>query len=202
MGHAGTLDPMATGLLIVLIGKATKKQDQFMKQAKRYEAEITLGATSTTDDAEGVISNTQHTTRNTQPGREEIKNVLERFMEEIEQVPPQYSAVKVEGKRAYKTARSGGSTELKARNVTIHSLKLVKYTYPILQVSCYVSSGTYIRSLARDIGEELGVGGYLSGLRRTEIGEYSVENATSPEKSREELETGLLSIEKLIDNGS
>lgn len=202
MGHAGTLDPMATGLLIVLVGKATKKQDQFMKQDKRYEAEITLGATSTTDDAEGTITSSKQQAAGSkgekeieQPTLEKVQKVLEQFTGDIEQVPPQYSAVKVGGKRAYKTARSGGATELKARNVAIHSLELKEYAYPLLRVSCYVSSGTYIRSLARDIGEELDTGGYLSQLRRTKIGEYSVEDAAVADATKEQLLERLNSVD-------
>lgn len=215
MGHAGTLDPMATGLLIVLIGKATKKQDQFMKQDKRYEAEVTLGATSDTDDVEGTVTSSPETALGAgkqlrdfardrqvapmfssgQAGSKDkketeqltlkkVQKTLEQFTGEIEQVPPQHSAIKVDGKRAYKTARAGGATQLKARKVTIHDLQLHEYEYPVLRITCSVSSGTYIRSLARDIGVALGTGAYLSALRRTRIGEYTVEQAVTPEAPR------------------
>lgn len=196
VGHAGTLDPMATGLLILLVGKATKQQDKFTKLDKEYEAEITLGATSTTDDAEGAIApgSMKYEVGSKKPSEKELRKVLKQFTGEIEQVPPQYSAIKVGGKRAYKTARAGGSTELKPRRVTIYGFKNVEYEYPVIKFTVRVSTGTYIRSLARDIGEALETGAYLSGLRRTSIGSYSVKNAASPEVDREEL------LERIIDN--
>lgn len=175
VGHSGTLDPMATGLLILLIGKATKQQDTFMKLDKSYEAEITLGATSDTDDAEGEIQKTDTGAR--VPTNQELEDVLKEFTGEIEQVPPAYSAVKTGGQRAYKEARAGKTVKLEPRSVTVHDLNLLEYHYPVLRLVATVSSGTYIRSLARDIGASLGTGGYVSALRRTRIGAWSLANS-------------------------
>lgn len=195
VGHAGTLDPMATGLLILLIGKATKKQDSFTKLDKRYRAEVTLGASSSTDDAEGDISDWFVSEDADKPTRVNIEIALEQFKGEIEQIPPAYSAIKVDGQRAYKVARSGQEIKLKSRKVVIHSLEIIDYDYPRLRLECRVGSGTYIRSLARDLGRDLGVGGYLSGLRRTHIGDCSVEEATYPDKPAEELVRQIQSID-------
>lgn len=173
VGHAGTLDPLATGLLILLISKATKQQDSFMKLDKSYEAEITLGANSSTYDAEGELMPVS----DQKPTLDEINAEAQIFVGTIQQIPPQHSAIKVDGKRSYELARAGKSSELKPRTVTIHSLGITEYAYPKLMITTHVSSGTYIRSLANDIGEKLGTGGYISALRRTQIGEWSVDNA-------------------------
>lgn len=174
VGHAGTLDPLATGLLIILIGDACKQADRFLKLDKAYDAEITLGQTSTTDDAEGELA-TGGLVK--QPNEPEIEQVLAKFVGEISQTPPAYSAIKVNGKRAYKSARAGKKIELKARTVNIYECNLKLYKYPVLQIETSVSSGTYIRSLARDIGLELGTGAYLSGLRRMQISKYQISDA-------------------------
>ena len=178
VGHAGTLDPMATGLLIVGIGSATKALGKTTKLPKTYEAEVTLGATSTTDDAEGAIRawGMGHGAWNP-PTHKDIKNTLEEFRGTTEQVPPAYSAVKIRGVPAYRRARRGESFVLKPRRVTIPEITLVSYEYPVLRIRCTVSSGTYIRALARDIGKRLGTGGYLSWLERTRIGMYRLEDA-------------------------
>ena len=180
VGHAGTLDPFATGLLIILLGDATRRSDEFLKQDKTYEATITLGATSTTGDPEGEItvfknglSVPQH------PDQQMIQAVLQEFIGTITQTPPAYSAIKINGQRAYKLARKGTAVEMPTRQVTIHSLELVKYSYPELKIRTRVSSGTYIRSLAEDIGTALGTGAYCSQLRRTSIGSLTVESADS-----------------------
>ena len=177
VGHAGTLDPMATGLLVVLAGNMTKQQDSFMKKDKVYEAEVTLGARSDTDDGEGVLVSTGYDVRSTKIGKEEIAEALNTFVGEIEQMPPQYSAIKLNGQKAYEIARKGEKAELKLRKVTINSIENIEVNGNLVRFSCHVSSGTYIRSLARDLGEKLGCGGYLSALRRTSIGEYSVDEA-------------------------
>lgn len=177
VGHAGTLDPFATGLLVVLLGDATKKATEFLKLDKTYEATIRLGATSTTGDPEGEL--TQVSDR--QPTREEIGAVLRQFTGEITQVPPAYSAIKIDGKRAYNLARAGKAVEIPARRVTIYSIELISYDYPELRIRTHVSSGTYIRSLAEDIGAALGSGAYCSQLRRTTIGEWSIDDATTLE---------------------
>lgn len=192
MGHAGTLDPMATGLLIVLIGSATKRQDDFMKLDKWYEAEVKLGYESTTEDGEGVI-----TARDPkkQPTDKEIETALQFFKGEIQQIPPRHSAIKIDGKRAYKRARDGEMIEMPPRVVTIYEINELIYEFPYVRFKVHVSSGTYIRSLARDIGEQLGTGGYLSALRRTAIGEWAVADALSPEVEIKELQQGIIAVD-------
>lgn len=173
VGHAGTLDPFATGLLIILLGDATKRSDEFLKQDKTYEATIHLGATSTTGDPEGEIT----TQAAEQPSEHDIKTVLSQFVGSITQVPPIYSAIKIGGQRAYKLARKGTEVEIPSRQVTIHSIGVIDYTYPDLKIRTRVSSGTYIRSLAQDIGTALGTGAYCSELRRTSIGDEDIKDA-------------------------
>jgi tRNA pseudouridine55 synthase len=173
VGHAGTLDPFATGLLVLLLGDATKKADEFLKLDKVYEATITLGATSTTGDPEGQVTSSKEKVVSSK----EIEAVLKKFVGEIQQRPPIFSAIKINGKRAYKLARDGKEVEIPLRNVTIYSIELIDYTYPELKIRTHVSSGTYIRSLAVDIGEALGTGAYCSQLRRTKIAEWSVDSA-------------------------
>lgn len=173
VGHTGTLDPFATGLLVLVVGSYTKRAGEFSKLDKIYEAELTLSATSSTGDPEGEI-----TPKSTQmPPEEDVKGVLNTFLGEIEQVPPAFSAVKVGGQRAYKLARQGKEVKIEPRKVKIYEITDVKYEYPKLRFTCKVSSGTYIRSLAQDIGNKLGTGAYLSILRRTQIGEFKLENA-------------------------
>ena len=178
VGHSGTLDPFATGLLIILTGSATKRQDEFMKQDKVYEATFRLGAVSTTGDPEGEISESHEPRVMSQ---EEVQKALAKFVGEITQVPPQYSAIKVNGKKAYELARAGKKVELKPRQVTIYSLELLEYVWPEIKVRAHVSSGTYIRTLAEDIGKELGTRAYCLELRRTKIGGYEVKDAKTIE---------------------
>ncbi len=174
VGHTGTLDPEATGLLVICIGKYTKLVPELIGHDKNYKAEITLGATSTTGDSDGkILANKDSNPVSTQA----VNVVLENFRGEIEQVPPKHSAIKVNGKRAYKLAREGKDIKLEPRKVTIHSLEIKEYNWPLLKIDCNVSKGTYIRSLAEDIGKELGVGGYLSKLRRTTVGKYKIEDS-------------------------
>lgn len=177
VGHAGTLDPFATGLLIVLLGSFTKRSDEFLKQAKTYEATIVLGATSTTGDPEGEI--TKH--QSEAPDEALLRTVLAAHTGVITQTPPAFSAIKIAGKRAYKLARNGEDVEIPPRQVTIHSLELVRYGYPELVIRTHVGSGTYIRSLAEDIGTALGTGAYCRQLRRTAIGEYGIDDAVTVE---------------------
>lgn len=173
VGHAGTLDPLATGLLIVLVGKATKRQDDFMKQDKVYEVSMKLGQTSTTADEEG-----EKTTVSMRiPTQKELEEVVRSFVGVIQQVPPAYSAIKVNGQRAYKLARAGKEVKIDPRTVTIYSIDQLSYNYPLVMFTVKVSSGTYIRSLVTDIGEKIGTGAHMSDLRRTQIGEYSVADA-------------------------
>lgn len=177
VGHAGTLDPNATGLLIVGIGRvSTKKLSEIAKEtSKTYEAEIILGETRDTDDVEGkVVSKSADFVA---PGEIEIRLILATFLGEKEQLPPAFSAVKIKGKKAYELARKGKKVELKPREITIYSIKLVDYKYPTLNVITTVSAGTYVRALARDIGHVLGCGAYLNNLKRTEIGRFSLDDA-------------------------
>ena len=168
VGHAGTLDPFATGLLIILLGDATSKADGFLKLDKTYEATVRLGQVSTTGDPEGELTEVD----DRQPTREEIDAVLKQFVGRITQTPPKFSAIKVKGQRAYKLARGGADVEIPSRQVTIHSIELMGYTYPELRLRTHVSSGTYIRTLAEDIGNSLGTGAYCAALRRTGIADY------------------------------
>lgn len=173
VGHTGTLDPFATGLLILMAGKATKKAMEFTKLDKVYEATIRLGATSSTSDPEGeiVVKNTT-----VEYSRAEIETVLRRFIGEIQQTPPAFSAIKVNGQRAYKLARAGKEVEMPSRIVEVYSIDIVDYSAPYLKIRAHVSSGTYIRTLAEDIGKALGCGAYCTELRRTKIANYDIDN--------------------------
>ena len=173
VGHAGTLDPFATGLVIVLVGDACKQAGDFLKLDKTYEFTAKLGAMSTTGDPEGVLT----TVTDTVPAETDITEALKRFQGGITQVPPQFSAIKVDGKRAYKLAREGKVVEMPSRQVYIARLELLDYTYPYVKCICDVSSGTYIRSLVEDIGKALQTGAYCSELRRTRIGNYDIDQS-------------------------
>ncbi len=174
VGHTGTLDPFATGLLILLTGKGTKRSNEFLKLDKTYEATVRLGATSTTGDPEGEI-----TEKSVEPvDSAQVQAIIPQFLGEIEQRVPQFSAVKINGERAYKLARKGEQVEMPVRKIKIYSLEILDYAWPELKIRCHVSSGTYIRTLGEDIGKALGTGAYLTALRRTEVGDYSVEDAT------------------------
>ncbi|MBC7512565.1 tRNA pseudouridine(55) synthase TruB [Candidatus Saccharibacteria bacterium] len=175
VGHAGTLDPFATGLLVILLGDATKRSDEFLKQDKTYEATIVLGATSTTGDPEGELTQVSAD----EPTEAAVVTALAAFKGTITQTPPIYSAIKVNGQRAYKLARKGQKVEIPTRQVTIHSIELLEYSYPELTIRTDVSSGTYIRSLAQDIGENLGTGAYCKELRRITIGDKHITNVAS-----------------------
>ena len=177
VGHTGTLDPFATGLMILLVGKGTKRSNEFLKLDKVYEAEIVLGETSTTGDPEGEITKTSN--RTDEITKAELEAALVQFTGEIQQIPPAFSAIKINGQRAYKLARRGEEVIMPARTVTVYSLELVEYSYPALKIRTHVSSGTYIRTLAQDIGQTLGVGAYCRELRRTKVGDYAIEQAAS-----------------------
>lgn len=178
VGHGGTLDPLATGVLIVLVGKATKLCDGVMASGKRYEAEIDLSAFSTTDDGEGERQDVEIDRR---PTREDVERALGDFIGTIEQVPPAFSAIKVEGRRAYKLARAGAAPQLPARSVRIDSIEALRYQFPLLVLDIRCGKGVYIRSLARDLGRRLGTGGTLGGLRRTAVGPWTHDDAVAPE---------------------
>ena len=173
VGHAGTLDPFATGLLVILLGDSTKKAGDFLKLDKVYEAEICLGKASTTGDPEGEISEVN----GNKPSEESVTGVLRQFTGEITQRPPIFSAIKINGQRAYKLARDGKEVEIPERVVQIYSLELLEYAYPIIKVRAHVGSGTYIRSLAVDIGEVLGTGAYCHALRRISVGKWRIADA-------------------------
>ncbi len=174
VGHAGTLDPLATGLLIICTGKFTKRINEFMAQPKEYEAEITLGATTATYDLESMPENFKTTDTLTEEMIREKSNL---FLGEIMQMPPIYSAIKKEGVAAYELARRGEKVALEPRPITIYNFEITAIDLPIVRCIIRCSTGTYIRSLAHDFGEALQCGGHLSALRRTKIGEASVEDA-------------------------
>ena len=216
VGHTGTLDPFATGLLILLTGQMTKKSGEFLKKDKVYEATLKLGFTSTTGDPEGEIEEvtfskhgnfTQYLIEgqiqtslvedSSEPGKARISAIspvatgeidacpklsdvefaIHSFIGKITQTPPKFSAIKINGERAYKLARKGTDFEIPSREVEIYSIDVLDYNYPELTIRCHVSSGTYIRTLAEDIGKKLGTGAYLTALRRTKIADYDVKDA-------------------------
>lgn len=175
VGHGGTLDPNATGLIIIAIGRAsTKKLEMFTKgMDKTYEAEIILGEERNTDDVEGTVVRKSGKI----PTKNDIKKVLEKFTGESWQVPPDFSAIKKGGKKAYELSRLGKNVDLKPRKIVIKSATLLEYNYPRIEAVFEVSSGTYIRAIARDLGRELGTYAYLNNLKRTKIGKFGLERA-------------------------
>lgn len=174
VGHTGTLDPFATGLLILLSGKMTKRSGEFLKLDKEYLATLKLGYTSTTGDPEGDIRREEDAKA---VSLKQVEEVVQEFTGKIQQQVPRYSAVKINGQRAYKLARQKKDFETPVREIEIYAIEILNYDYPELTVRCRVSSGTYIRTLAEDIGRRLGTGAYLTALRRTKIADYSVEDA-------------------------
>ncbi|MEE1298537.1 MAG: tRNA pseudouridine(55) synthase TruB [Muribaculaceae bacterium] len=181
VGHAGTLDPLASGVLVVCTGKATKRIDELQAGVKEYVAEIKLGATTPSFDLETEEDATypwEHITR------EQIDNVLQtQFVGSIEQVPPSYSACKINGKRAYKIARTGNEVELKAKTLVINEIELLEFEGQRLAIRVVCGKGTYIRALARDIGLALGSGAHLTGLRRTRVGDVLVQECLSVDEA-------------------
>ena len=179
VGHSGTLDPFATGLLILAIGDATKQVQKLTKLDKTYEVEAVLGATSTTGDPEGELkeSGVENQESWVPPTSEDVEQAVLSFLGNLEQTPPKYSAIKVAGQRAYKLARQGKKVELEPRQVTIHSIEDIGYRWPKLTFTAEVSSGTYIRTLVEDIGARLGCGAYTLALRRTAVGKFRVQEA-------------------------
>lgn len=178
IGHAGTLDPLATGLLIVCTGKYTKRINQYMAQQKEYTGTITIGATTPTYDLESEPTNfiaTDHITL------EQVQSILPQFTGPIQQIPPAHSAIKVDGKRVYELARKGKEVKLEPRAVHIYSFEVLSLQDAQLQFRVVCSTGTYIRSLANDLGQALGCGAYLSALRRTRIGDFTVAEAQTME---------------------
>jgi tRNA pseudouridine55 synthase len=189
VGHTGTLDPLATGLLVLVIGDYTKRAQELTKLDKTYEVTMKLGQTSTTGDAEGIITpvTRSHLVKRGGAGllqskiplRGDLEAVLKGFMGEIAQIPPKFSAIKIDGQRAYKLARAGKEVKLEPRKVTIYEITDVAYAYPEVKFTAAVSSGTYIRSLVEDIGEKLGAGAYMTALNRVSVGGFSLKNAAA-----------------------
>jgi len=184
VGHAGTLDPMATGVLVLGLNRATRLLGHLMLTEKAYDATILLGTSTTTDDAEGEVTATAATEDLTD---EAIRDALTAFVGEIDQVPTAVSAIKVDGKRAYQRVRDGEEVELKARRVTVHELTVTEIRGPEVDISVRCSSGTYIRAIARDLGAALGVGGHLTALRRTAVGRFDLAQAHSLEELADDL---------------
>ncbi len=178
VGHAGTLDPLATGVMTICTGKATKRIEEFQYKTKEYIATIQLGATTPSFDLEHEIDKTYPTEHIT---RELVEETLKRFVGEIWQVPPVYSACKVDGKRAYDLARKGEEVELKPKLLVIDEIELLSYDMPTIVIRVVCSKGTYIRALARDIGEALQSGGHLTGLIRSRVGDVTLDQCIDPE---------------------
>lgn len=176
IGHTGTLDPMATGVMIVGIGKATRLLEYLMRLDKTYLAEVTLGFESTTFDAEGDIEELELADEN-KPDEETVREALKDFTGEIYQIPPVYSAVKINGERSYKLARNGKPQTPPMRKVKIHSIELIAYKYPSLTIRVACGSGTYIRTIAHDLGQKLKTGAYLSALNREKISDFDITKA-------------------------
>ncbi|MBR5764933.1 MAG: tRNA pseudouridine(55) synthase TruB [Bacteroidaceae bacterium] len=179
VGHAGTLDPLATGVLIICTGKATKKIDQLQAHTKEYIAGLKLGATTPSFDMEHPEDQTypvEHITK------ELVEETLQKFVGEIQQVPPAYSACMIDGHRAYELARKGKDVPLKAKTLVIDEIELLECELPYIKIRVVCSKGTYIRALARDIGEALGSGAYLTSLRRTRVGDVKVEDCLKLEE--------------------
>ncbi len=195
VGHAGTLDPLATGLLIICTGKFTKKINEYMAQEKEYTGGFTLGATTATYDLESEPGNFlpfEHITG------DEIKTATKKFTGEIMQIPPAHSAIKVEGKRVYELARQGKEVKLEPRKINIKEFEITKIVpgtpsgeLPIVQFKVVCTTGTYIRSLANDLGAALGCGAYLSSLCRTRIGNFLLQDAITPEEFEKKIKAGL-----------
>lgn len=179
VGHAGTLDPLATGVMILCTGKATKRIEEFQYQDKEYIATIKLGETTPSFDLETEVDQTYPTEHIT---RETVEEVLKQFIGTIQQIPPAYSACKIEGKRAYEMARKGREVNLKPKTLVIEEIELLDYQLPEIKVRVVCSKGTYIRALARDIGEALNSGGHLTGLQRTRVGEITLDKCMQPEQ--------------------
>jgi tRNA pseudouridine55 synthase len=175
-GHTGTLDPAASGVLVLCLGSATRLAEYVQAMAKTYRSTFRLGARSTSDDADGTITVVD---RATPPGSDTVALALAGLVGRIEQVPPAFSAAKVGGRRAYDLARRGRPVTLTPRQVDVYRIDTLLYDYPLLEVECHCGKGTYIRSLARDLGERLGCGAFVQTLRRTRVGPFAVEDAVT-----------------------
>ncbi len=185
-GHTGTLDPRASGVLVVLVGPAVRLSEYISASDKRYQAIVRMGATTDTYDEEGKIT----TSSSVEITEAQFEESLKQFVGEIEQVPPPYSAIKIQGKKAYEMARAGKEVDLSPRKINVYSLELLEWAPPEAVIDVYCSSGTYVRSLANDLGKSLGCGAYLVGLRRTKSGRFTLRDAVSLRKLREAFEQG------------
>lgn len=179
IGHAGTLDPFATGVLLLLVGKATRSCERLMGERKGYVATIKLGAQTSTDDPEAAEELVEVARP---PDEAEVLEAAGRFVGAIPQRPPAFSAMKIEGQRAYKLARRGDAVDIPPRTVMVYSLDILEYAWPLVRARVECGRGTYIRAIARDLGDALGVGGYLTELRRTFVGRFTVADAVTLEK--------------------
>ena len=185
-GHTGTLDPRASGVLVILIGPAVRLSEYVSASDKRYQAIIRLGASTDTYDADGHVTSSAPVNI----GEEQFEAALSQFIGEIEQVPPPYSAVKVKGRKAYEMAREGEEIDLQPRKIKVYNLELLEWAPPEAVIDVYCSSGTYVRSLAHDLGNVLGCGAHLVGLRRTKSGRFTLRDAVPLRKLREAFEAG------------
>jgi tRNA pseudouridine55 synthase len=186
-GHTGTLDPRASGVLVILIGPAVRLSEYVSASDKRYQATIHLGSSTDTYDAEGMITSSTSLTNVTE---EKFEDILQQFIGEIEQVPPPYSAVKVQGRKAYDMAREGEEVSLEPRIIQVYSLELLEWDPPEVVIDVFCSSGTYVRSLANDLGNALGVGAHLVGLRRTKSGRFTLRDAVQLRRLQESFAAG------------
>jgi tRNA pseudouridine55 synthase len=186
-GHTGTLDPRASGVLVILVGPAVRLSEFVSASDKRYQAIIRLGSTTDTFDADGKFTRSDSPVNVTE---EQFEKVLSTFVGEIEQTPPPYSAVKVQGRKAYEMARQGEEVDLAPRKITVHHLEVLEWAPPEVVIDVHCSSGTYVRSLANDLGTALGCGAYLVGLRRTKSGRFSLRDATPLRKLQEAFHAG------------
>ena len=182
IGHAGTLDPFATGVLLLLVGRATKACERLMDAPKQYETTVKLGATTATDDPEApeVVGPSPLSP----PPAQTVAAAVQKFVGDILQRPPAYSAMKVDGRRAYDLARRGAAVELEPRPVRVYGIEILAYEWPLLRLRIDCGRGTYIRSIARDLGEALGTGGYLTQLRRTRVGDFTAEASVTLDRVR------------------
>jgi len=186
-GHTGTLDPRASGVLVILVGPAVRLSEYVSASDKRYQAIIRLGSSTDTFDADGKFTRSEQPVNVTEAQFEEV---LKTFIGEIEQTPPPYSAVKMQGRKAYEMAREGEEVEIAPRKITVHHLEVLEWAPPEIVIDVHCSSGTYVRSLANDLGVQLGCGAYLVGLRRTKSGRFTLRDATPLRKLQESFNAG------------
>jgi tRNA pseudouridine55 synthase len=189
-GHTGTLDPRASGVLVVLVGPAVRLSEYVSASDKRYQATIRLGSATDTYDAEGTVTSTSSAASVDSITEENFNEILQQFVGTIEQVPPPYSAVKVKGRKAYEMAREGEEVDLEPRTIQVYSLEVLEWAPPEAVIDVYCSSGTYVRSLANDLGKSLGCGAHLIGLRRTKSGRFTLRDAVPLRRLQEAFDAG------------